>query len=334
MSDKPQHIEYLDLITRKLSNEISIDEEAKLNLWLNESDENQQLFNSYKATWDEMDRVKDKSSREIDIEWKRLENAIDFEESAGETKERYLFKNVFRYAAAILFIAIAGFAVFYFLNDQGMEQLTAQVQIQEVEFSEGSRVTVNSNSTLTYPKKFNRNKREVALVGEAFFEVAKDPERPFIIVAGNMRVEVLGTSFNVKAYEKINEIEVTVSSGKVAVYPMGNPDDRVVLVKGEKAIFYKSSIKIEKRLNENINFSAWKTKEIVFEDTPMPEVVRIINEIYKSNLTIIGDQLNDCPVTTTFDNQSLESILNVLESTLDLSIERKGDNIEITGEGC
>ena len=77
-----------------------------------------------------------------------------------------------------------------------------------------------------------------------------------------------------------------------------------------------------------------KTKEIIFEDTPMPEVIRIINEIYKSELTLVGDQLKECPVTTTFDNQSLESVLNVLESTLDLTIEQKGDKIEISGEGC
>ena len=66
----------------------------------------------------------------------------------------------------------------------------------------------------------------------------------------------------------------------------------------------------------------------------MPEVVRIINEIYKSDIRLIGDQLEECPVTTTFDNQSLESILNVLESTLGLTIEQDGQEVEISGEGC
>lgn len=334
MSSESKHIEYLDLITKKLSGEISFDEDKRLEVWLSEDKENQQIFDSYQSTWNEMDRVKDKSSREIDMEWTRLDQEIDFETSAPKAKERSLFANVYRYAATLLFVVLAGFTVYYFLYDQGTKQLVAEVQIQEVELSEGSKVTVNSNSELTYPKQFKEDKRVVALSGEAFFEVAKDPKRPFIIKTGEIRVEVLGTSFNVKAYENHDNIEVTVSSGKVAVYRTENPDERVVLIKGQKAVFYKSTTKIEASINDNINFNSWKTKEIIFEDTPMPDVVRIINEIYKSDLKLVGGQLNECPVTTTFDNQSLESILNVLESTLDLKIEPKGKAFEISGEGC
>lgn len=334
MNTGSQHIEYLDLITKKLSGEISVDDDLRLQKWLDESDENQQVFDSYKATWEELDRVKGKSSREVNFEWDRLESAIDFEEAEVQGKQRSFFTNIYRYAAAIVAIVIAAFSIYYFINSQGSNQLVAQIQIEEVELSDGSRVTVNSNSKLTYPKKFEKGKREVELSGEAFFEVAKDPNRPFIIKAGDIRVEVLGTSFNVKAYENQEQVEVTVSTGKVAVFALDNPEDRVVLVKGQKAIFYKSSTKIESTLNDNINFASWKTKEIIFEDTPMPDVIRIINEIYKSDLKLVGEQLKECPVTTTFDNQSLESILKVLESTLDLSINEKGNSIEISGDGC
>ena len=100
------------------------------------------------------------------------------------------------------------------------------------------------------------------------------------------------------------------------------------------AYFYKEEAKIEKKLNENINFASWKTKQIIFEDTPMPDVIRIINEIYKSDLRLLGEELNSCPVSTTFEDQSLESILKVLESTLNLTIDRKDQYIEISGEGC
>jgi transmembrane sensor len=334
MSSESEHIEYLDLIVKELSGENSVEDQKKLLLWLNEDEENQKIFDSYKSTWNEMDRVNGKSSREINLEWIRLENDINFEDSAPLATQRSLFSNVYRYAAVLLFVVVAGFTVYYFLNNQGTEQLVAQVQIQELKLSEGSKVTVNSNSKLTYPKRFQKDKREVELSGEAFFEVAKDPNRPFIIHAGELQVEVLGTSFNVRAYENQNEIEVSVSSGKVAVYRPENPDEKVVLIKGQKAIFYKSSTKIEASINDNINFDSWKTKQIIFEDTPLPEVVRIINEIYKSDLELVGTQLNECPVTTTFDNQSLKSILNVLESTLDLTIEQKGNSFIISGEGC
>lgn len=334
MSSGSEHIEYLDLIVKELSGENSVENKRKLSVWLKEGEENQRIFNSYQATWNEMDQVKGKSIREIDVEWDRLENEINFNASAPKATQRSLFSNVYRYAAALLFVVCAGFAVYYFLYNQGTEQLVAEVQIQEVELSEGSKVTVNSNSKLTYPKKFDKDKRVVALSGEAYFEIAKDPDRPFIIHAGDIKVEVLGTSFNVKAYENHSEIEVTVSSGKVAVYRPENPDEKVILIKGQKAIFYKSDAKIEASINDNINFQSWKTKEIIFEDTPLPDVVRIINEIYKSDLKLLGTQLNECPVTTTFDKQSLKSILNVLENTLDLKIEGKGNSFKISGEGC
>ncbi len=334
MSSESEHIEYLDLIVKELSGENSAEDQKRLRVWLNEDKENQRIFDSYQATWDEMDRVNGKSFREVDVEWARLENEIDFEASAPKATQRSLFGNLYRYAAALLFVVFAGFAVYYFLNHQGAEQLVAELQIQEVELSEGSKVTVNSNSKLSYPTTFEKDRRVVSLSGEAFFEIAKDPDRPFIIQAGDIQVEVLGTSFNVKAYENHNEIEVTVSTGKVAVYRPENPDEKVILIKGQKAIFYKSTTKIETSINDNINFQAWKTKQIIFEDTPLPEVVHIINEIYKSDLKLIGTQLNECPVTTTFDNQSLKSVLNVLENTLDLKIEQKGNTFEISGEGC
>lgn len=334
MSAESQHIEYLELITKRLSGEIGPDEDLKLQNWLDQSPENQEVYHSYEGVWNEMDRVKDKTSREVDAEWQRLENAIDFEERVSEGTERRLFGGMYRYAASILFLAIAGFLIYYFINAGGTNELVAEVQIQSVELPEGSKVTVNSNTTLTYPKKFENNRREVALSGEAYFEVAEDPQRPFIINAGEVIVEVLGTSFNVKAYEDQDAIEVTVSTGKVAVYTPDTPDERVVLVQGEKAIFYRSNTRIEASLNDDINFASWKTKEIVFEDTAMPEVVRIINEIYKSDLKLVGDELLDCPVTTEFNDQSLEAVLNVLKSTLDLEINQIGSSIEISGKGC
>ena len=334
MSDEQKHIEYLNLITKKLSSEITTDEDKRLQMWLSSDPENQSVFDSYLATWNEMDKVEGKTSKDLDLEWARLEETIEFEDEEKGAKERSLFPNVYRYAAAILILAVSVFIVYFFINIQGTEQLVAQKEIQEVKLAEGSIVTVNSNSTLLYPKKFQQDKREVELSGEAFFEVAKDPNRPFIIHADNIQVEVLGTSFNVKAYKGQGKIEVTVSSGKVAVFAIDNPDERVVLIKGEKAVFYKSSTKIEKSLNEDINFNSWKTREIIFEDTPMLEVIRIINEIYKSDLILKGDQLNDCPITVKFDDQSLESVLKVLQKTFDLRIEKKGNKVEVSGEGC
>ena len=130
MNSDDRHIEYLDLITKKLSGEITTDEDHKLQKWLEDSHENQQVFNSYKATWDEMDRVKDKTSRDVDAEWKRLEGTIDFEESTGSVRQRYVMPKTLRYAAAVLALVVSIITVYNIFQNQGEQQLVAQVQIQ------------------------------------------------------------------------------------------------------------------------------------------------------------------------------------------------------------
>lgn len=335
MNDDKNHIEYLDLITSKLSGEITPEQDKALTAWLAQDAENSRIFESYRHTWQAMDRVQGKTTREAEEAWSRLEQAINFGEVAvHQPKERSLFRVLYRYAAVLLFMGFMAFLAYYFLASPGQQSVVAVAKVQQVALEEGTKVTINAHSKLTYPKKFEKEKREVALSGEAYFKVARDPERPFIIKAGSLRVEVLGTEFNVRAYEQDNQIEVTVASGRVAVYDPAKPDQRTVLVKGQKAIFYKATARIEAALNDNINFDAWKTRKIIFEDTPMPEVVRIINNIYQSNIRLQGDVLNDCPVTATFDNHDIESVLRVLQTTLNLTVTHQGQTIIIAGEGC
>ena len=220
------------------------------------------------------------------------------------------------------------------MNNKKPEVILAENQVKEINLPEGSRVALNLDSRISYSRGFKSDTRQVELEGEAFFEVARDTTRPFIIRAGELNIEVLGTSFNVKAYEVDETVEVTVESGKVAVYRVGDKSNMVILVRGEKAVFRKELAELESMKNEDINFKSWKTRKIIFEDTPMSEVVRMINEIYQSDLRLSGSNLDDCPVTTIFDNQSLETVLNVLSSTLDLEISRDGDRIIISGRGC
>ena len=149
MSNDQKHIEYLDLITKKLSEEISSDEDQKLQIWLNEDPENQAVYDTYLATWNEMDKVKGMTSKDVDVEWSRIENAINFDEDETGEKERSIFPNAYKFAATFLLLAVFIFSVYYFVSNQPTEQLVAQAEIQEVELPEGSVVTVNSNSTLS-----------------------------------------------------------------------------------------------------------------------------------------------------------------------------------------
>jgi len=329
MSEDPGHIEYIDLIVKDLSRELSEQERSKLDDWLRSKVENQSIYDEYKRVWLELDKVEGKTSSDVDFEWERLERAISEEYTPAAGPNVFL-----RIAASVVLLISLGVIVFFVLNQNQTEEVVAQQAIEEISLPEGTKVSLNRQTTLEYKTKFDGETREVKLDGEAFFEVVRDTLRPFIIQTGDLFVEVLGTAFNVKAYQGDDLVEVTVESGKVAVYRMEDKGNMVILVRGQKAVFRKEVEELTRMDNEDLNFKSWKTRHIIFEDTPMFEVVKIVNEIYGSDIRLESDQLLNCPVTTEFNGQTIETILKVLSSTLDLEVTKEAGQIIISGRGC
>jgi len=330
MSEDARHIEYIDLIVKDLSRELSEQERSKLDAWLGSDKDNQSIYDEYKRIWLELDKVEGKTSSDVDFEWRRLERAISEEDSAPAARPNVFLRIA---ASVVLFIALS-IIVFFVLNQNQTEEVVAQQAIEEISLPEGTKVSLNRQTTLEYKTKFDGETREVKLDGEAFFEVVRDTLRPFIVQTGDLFVEVLGTAFNVKAYQGDDLVEVTVESGKVAVYRMEDKGNMVILVRGQKAVFRKEVEELTRMDNEDLNFKSWKTRHIIFEDTPMFEVVKIVNEIYGSDIRLESDQLLNCPVTTEFNGQTIETILKVLSSTLDLEVTKEAGQIIISGEGC
>ena len=107
-----------------------------------------------------------------------------------------------------------------------------------------------------------------------------------------------------------------------------------ILEPGEKAEFSKAEQKITKSENNNENYMAFKTKKLVFSDTPLSEIVETLNSIYQSNIKLKNNNIAGCRITVSFDNQSLDAILNVLKATVDLNVNKTNSGIEISGNGC
>ncbi len=149
-------------------------------------------------------------------------------------------------------------------------------------------------------------------------------------------MEVLGTSFYVSTDAAKGRVEVILTSGKVAVYHKDKPSECIILEPGEKAEFSKAEGKISKSENDDVNYMAFKTKKLVFSDTPLSEVVLDLNKVYHSNIKIKNNNLANCPVTTTIDADisNLDGALNILNSTLFIKITKTNSGIEISGNGC
>ncbi len=210
--------------------------------------------------------------------------------------------------------------------------MVASNVIESETLIDGTVITLNRNSTLTYPEKFKKEIREVELSGDAYFEVEHNKNQPFVIKSQDIEIEVLGTSFYVNAHEKNATVEVVVNSGGVAL--RSDKQNQVVLKAGDRGVFDKKTRQLTRYKNEDINYNSWKTRMLVFDDTELLEVVDKLNEVYNTNIEIINPEINDCHITVTFDNMSIEAVLNILGETLDIIIEKSKQGYIISGEGC
>lgn len=268
-----------------------------------------------------------------DQAWEKVHSRISMQSAPEKSKIRYLISNpLFRVAAAVLFAAlliVSGYEVFYHSQEsKKMMEVSATNQILKAfALPDGTLVSLNTNTKIKYPKTFTRNIREITIEGEAFFEVVPNKDKPFIIHAGNSQIKVLGTSFNVNAYPSAKSVEVVVETGKVQVLnkaTKANETNELILTSGERGTLVYSSNSLLKSTNQNPNFLAWKTRNLIFKATSLAEVIENLEKVYNVNIQMADPKLNELLLTAQFNNYPLDFILKVIETTF--RIEAKQEN--------
>lgn len=211
------------------------------------------------------------------------------------------------------------------------------------ELSDGSKITLEPQSELLYGNEFGKEKREVFLTGEAFFEVAKDAQKPFLIHTGKLVTKVVGTSFRIKAYEKDLDISVSVCTGKVTVYKQDEkPKDvnalsaEIVLVPNQKAVFEKNQELILKTLvDKPIQLSTVsKNVNLNYDETKVSEVFNTLEHIYGVKISFDKEVFDKCSITATLQNQTLYQQLNLICELIQAKYEIVDGEIFIYGKGC
>jgi ferric-dicitrate binding protein FerR (iron transport regulator) len=329
--------EHIDLIIKYLSGDTNTAESKRLFDSMDKDSALKNEFEALKKTWNLSAAKPDEdiSAINLDEEWNLFAENID--KSSGKIislKQNKKKFSIARLASAVAAVFVLGFAIFYFFNLK-TEELVAVNSVLESSLPDGSQISLNAGSELEYAVNFNKNKRVIKLKGEAFFKVTHNPKKPFIVKAGKLKVEVVGTEFNVNAKSKKGNVEVIVNSGKVLVYSKSDKSDAKLLQAGDKAKFILKKSEIIKETNANPNFLAWKTRKLVFDRTKLEDIVKTLNHTYSVHIVIKNSALKNCTLTNTFDKQSLDSILKVLEATLDVHISKKGKGVyEINGKAC
>ena len=245
-------------------------------------------------------------------------------------KKTFSLKNLAYAASVLIIIGISAFFGLQFYNSA--ELLTASTDEPiSVELKDGSSVLLGRNSEIKYPRKFASQNRTVKLKGEAFFDIQHNPDRPFVVDAGDLTVTVLGTSFFVSAMPG-QLPSVLVETGKVRCYYA--PDDLTVeLQAGETAMFGKQQTEVKQASSKEQNEFAWKTYNLRFENEPMDEIVRLINKAYGSDIILQGP-IGNCRLTVNFNSLNVDGVLNVLQSLMDIRYTKSKGKITLTGEGC
>jgi ferric-dicitrate binding protein FerR (iron transport regulator) len=228
---------------------------------------------------------------------------------------------------------VAGAIIWFVVKEERRVHQTSD-NIETVILPDGSEVTLNRWSTLAYNSDFNRDERSLTLNGEAFFEVNPDATKPFVVNTGDARIQVIGTSFNVLAYDTLKTVEVIVETGIVSLAPAKGTTRGVELLAGEKGIMSRADNSLSIAVNEDLNFLSWNTQHLVFVDSDLMSVFQTLEKTYHVQISVETEIPPSCIVTVTFDKQSFESVMRVLENTLNLKYTIEGDKVVITDAGC
>jgi ferric-dicitrate binding protein FerR (iron transport regulator) len=334
-----------DLIAKVLTDEASDEEQASLRSQLAASPELQQYFEQMKRLWDASETATEQLDVNTDTAWAKVQariHAQDKPQTKSEDKPLTISwlnsKNLLRMAATFTLLAVATFLM---LQKKGPLSITPVETLVEAHdtvlaktLADNSMITLNKKSTLT--TSFNDKERRVKLVGEAYFEVAHDTVKPFFIDVQNLEIRVVGTAFNVDERSELGKITVSVTEGRVL---LKGTKRSVVLSKGEETKYNVATGDFETTANRSLNFMAYKTKELVYDNQPLSKVARDINEFYGVSVEIISEEIKNCPISGRFNfgEQKLDFILDqfINNQITNLSIDRKdNDRILLKGTKC
>lgn len=281
------------------------------------------------------------SEDEIDLVIGKINQAIDQKADVWTPTPNKSKVWMMKVAASIALIAAAFWAFQLIHSDKGIKLAQQEVKYVTKEIplgkkctvtlADGTKVKINSGSTLRFPETFSDTIREVYLTGEAFFDVTKNPNKPFVIHSGGVDTRVLGTSFNIRAYPSAANVSVAVATGKVKVNLAKNKERSEVLIPNQMFVYDKSKDLAIKA--EHINLAdvvAWKDKRIVFNKSLQDEIIETLERWYGVTFVVNKDLKTGTGYTAQFKpNESLQATLEHMKYTLGFEYKLENDVVTL-----
>ncbi|WP_256011385.1 FecR family protein [Desertivirga xinjiangensis] len=325
-----------EFIQKYLNGTCTLEEKARVILWYNSFDQQEDILGQLS--------LKEREQLKLSM----LDNINSRIDSISPAKENTTSVRTLTYwisgiaAALLMFLGITFYQnqeapVIANQNIKEAKVLVLENQgttLYKRELEDGTVIWLNPGARIEVPEHFAANKREVSMTGKVFFEVSKNPKRPFLIYAGGVTTKVLGTSFLIKA-EKGKDTEVEVLTGKVAVAVSDKENDKGVMLLPEQRAVYSTE---EQSLKKDITSAQsevkiWKRPRLSFENTQIREVLSVLEDNF--DITINSNaKINSCILKADFTDQNLAEILEMLCKSVDASYQINQEVVTINGKGC
>jgi len=353
---------FISLLTKKLTDEISSAEVAELKAIAANDEASQQQYNFFINYW-KRDQEQYSNS---ELMFQRIKGKITVDEEpllvqAPPARGPRYFLNYGTGLAAALLIGIC-FTMYYnhpwrkpVVTETLLTTQTPSRSKSKITLSDGTVVTLNSETSLKYPASFEGPNREVYLSGEAFFNVTKDHSHPFIVHAGKMSIRVLGTAFNVKSYKNDPQSETTLIRGAIEVTLSDRPSDRIILKPHDKLILKSTTFKIPKQathlkaaLHDSVNTSyaltnltylkvndttvvetSWVNNKLIFKDEAFEAIANQMERWYGIKVKFKNPAVKEFRFTGVFEKENITQALDALKMIESFDYKYKNDTIYI-----
>jgi ferric-dicitrate binding protein FerR (iron transport regulator) len=311
-----------ELLVKYLLGEASPSEEAAVQQWIAGSPDNARYAEHFRLIWEQSKKLAVHSTVSEAAAWERFRQRTEQAVQAPARTRTINLRSLVRVAAVLVVMLGAGLIAYRMNRTPELLSVRSEGAPVTATLPDGSVVTLNRSSSLSYPEHFNGDTRSVQLKGEAFFNITPDKTHPFIIDANGVAVKVVGTSFNVKTTK--DETEVIVETGIVEVRKKNNA---VKLNPHEKATVSKNQATPVKQNNTDELYNYYRTKKFVCNDVSLSRFAAVLSEAYGVQIVLGDERLRNLSLNTTFENDSLDGILAVIESTFNIRAEQRGGQI-------
>ncbi|MBN2595623.1 MAG: FecR family protein [Marinifilaceae bacterium] len=304
-----------EVLTDYLNEKCDEKTKQKLEIWLDKDPDSQKYFNELKIYWDA------KESRSKKIEFDSETGFQNLLAKKSKRKSQYL-KRTLRYAALIATLISTSLFGYLFISPENSNIIVSNMEQTEktLVLPDGTSIVLAEGSRIEYPDHFSKSERLVTLKGEAFFNVAKNKEKPFVILSGQTRTMVVGTSFRIN--EDIDRTTIKVRTGIVEFMEKENPKNKTRLLKGDCAQFVNNQKVVLKRDSES-NEIDFTVKLLKYNNEKLEVICKDLCELFNTTIQIQNVSKSQLSLSAVFEDQNLESIIKSLCFTLNLEPEQK-----------